>query len=135
MKGLCPYLTYAVVVGFTKAFELEWRRVAAVLRDTFIEVAKRDPNFKFNVDSATLGQWAKLLELGSDLKPGFKQQHGRDLSSLLRAIKNVNTGKGAKHRDETPQMFATKFRALFLGTESVFSALLPRYRQAQSSGS
>ncbi|MCX6627514.1 MAG: hypothetical protein NTW28_07795, partial [Candidatus Solibacter sp.] len=113
----------AVIVGYSKAFESEFRLAIAPLRDP-IETVAQAGGIKGAFDRYTLGLFKNLLERGRETLEGAFREHGLAYGDVLKAVEQVNCYAEAKHLAEKNKRDATIFRGHFLGTPSILGALL-----------
>ncbi|MGO9256333.1 MAG: hypothetical protein ACLQU1_08545 [Bryobacteraceae bacterium] len=112
-----------VMVGYSKAFECEFRRAIAPLRSC-VEAVSTNAGIKGDFDRYTLGAFKKLLESGRGSLEAPFREHGLAYDDVLKAVTRVNREAEAKHLAAKNKSEATTFRSLFLGTPSIFAFLV-----------
>jgi hypothetical protein len=114
----------AVVVEFTKAFEIELHQVLRPHFQDLQRIADQSPNFK-KVSSFTIGQWLHLFGINKRGVEPLLRQRGLVYEDLCSACEKVNREKMAKHTATITKAKATGFRTLFLGSRSILAVLRP----------
>ncbi len=114
-----------VVVGLTKVFEVEFRRVIQPFVDQLQQLAIRDVSFNGELTTFTLGAFNSFFRKHQPIVERLFRQHGLECESVCRAISQVNKEKAAKHLGKVTKADATRFRALFIGSPSILAALRP----------
>jgi hypothetical protein len=113
----------AVIVGYSKAFEFEFRRAIMPLRRCMEGVAS-DAGIKGSFDRYTLGAFKKLLEKGRGTLAEPFRNHGLTYDDVFNAVTRVNRDAEAKHLAVRNRSDANTFRDLFFGTPSILASLL-----------
>jgi hypothetical protein len=111
-----------VIVGFTKAFEREFRHAISPFMEKLRPLLLKRNGQKRNY---TLGDYSKVFEKDEkEVIPLFNNA-GLQFEEICRAVDKVNSMKKAKHGDDSRITYqeATNFRNWFIGTYPVLNCL------------